>query len=98
MFDKPGSESWDDSDGSYSDIFDEADAALEASRPKQPKGNPASAGKPEHHRSIVENLLNVSALINSTTRLEELLEKIIDSVVDITGCSRGYLMLAVFVI
>jgi transcriptional regulator with GAF, ATPase, and Fis domain len=95
MFEKPGRESWGDSDDeSSSNIFDAADAALEASRQRRSKTESASAGNWEHRRTIVENLLKVSALINSTTRLEELLERIIDSVIEVTGCSRGYLMLA----
>lgn len=95
MFDKPGRDSRDDSNDEFSSsIFDQADAALEASRQPRSKKQSASAGDWEHRRTILENLLKVSALINSTTRLEELLEKIIDSVVEVTGCSRGYLMLA----
>ncbi|MFQ5511782.1 MAG: sigma 54-interacting transcriptional regulator [Candidatus Krumholzibacteriia bacterium] len=43
--------------------------------------------------SIIETLLNVSISLSSTMNLEVLLEKIVDAVVKITGCSRGYLML-----
>jgi len=44
--------------------------------------------------SIIQTLLNVSTTISSTLNLEQLLEKIVDAVITITGCKRGYLMLA----
>jgi Nif-specific regulatory protein len=43
--------------------------------------------------SIIETLLNVSASINSTLNLEVLLRKIVDAVVRITDCKRGFLLL-----
>jgi Nif-specific regulatory protein len=86
MFDdKPGK----DEDHS-SDIFDELDAEIEASEPDD-KGSTKDL---QRSLTIMESLLNVSASINSTTHLEQLLQKIVDSVVGITACSRGYLMLA----
>jgi Nif-specific regulatory protein len=47
----------------------------------------------QHSVSIIETLLAVSASINSTLNLDELLRKVVDAVVEITGCDRGFLML-----
>jgi len=44
--------------------------------------------------SILEQMLNITTGLNSTLNLEDLLTKVVDAVVDITGCKRGYLMLA----
>jgi transcriptional regulator with GAF, ATPase, and Fis domain len=43
--------------------------------------------------SVVESLLDVSASITSTLNLTELLEKIVDSVLELADCQRGFLML-----
>lgn len=43
--------------------------------------------------SIIQTLLHVSASINSTLNLEELLNKALDVVIQITGGNRGFLML-----
>ena len=93
MFDKPGRERQDDSaKRESSNIFDEADAALRASQQSSKQGE--GVDDLRRRQKVVENLLNVSASVNAATGLEELLERIVDSVVKITGCRRGYLMLA----
>lgn len=42
---------------------------------------------------VVESLLDVSASITSTLNLTELLEQIVDSILQLAGCQRGFLML-----
>jgi Nif-specific regulatory protein len=76
-------------DESSPDVFDELDAEI---------GTPEASDDSnvedlKRSLSMMEALLNVSASINSTVHLEQLLQKIVDSVVDITACNRGYLML-----
>jgi sigma-B regulation protein RsbU (phosphoserine phosphatase) len=41
----------------------------------------------------LQDLVRVSALINSTLNLDEVLEEVMDTVVQLTGAERGYLML-----
>ncbi|MCC7209303.1 MAG: GAF domain-containing protein [Anaerolineae bacterium] len=41
----------------------------------------------------LQELVRVSALINSTLDLDEVLEEVMDTVVELTGAERGYLML-----
>lgn len=41
----------------------------------------------------LQELVRVSALINSTLNLDEVLEEVMDTVVELTGAERGYLML-----
>ncbi|NIM18872.1 MAG: GAF domain-containing protein [Candidatus Latescibacteria bacterium] len=43
--------------------------------------------------STFQDLLHISASINSTLNLQELLRKIVDSVIRVTDCDRGFLML-----
>lgn len=50
-------------------------------------------GRLQRSYSILESLLDVSASITSTLNLTELLEKIVDSVLELAGCHRGFLML-----
>jgi Nif-specific regulatory protein len=47
----------------------------------------------EKSYSVVENLLDVSAAITSTLDLKVLLENIVDQILKITGCQRGFVML-----
>jgi transcriptional regulator with GAF, ATPase, and Fis domain len=47
----------------------------------------------ERRNSIIQTLLNISTSINSTLNLQELLKKVVDAVVKITDCDRGFLML-----
>ncbi len=47
----------------------------------------------EKSYAAVESLLDVSASITSTLNLTELLENIVDSILRLTGCQRGFLML-----
>jgi Nif-specific regulatory protein len=42
---------------------------------------------------VVHSLLDVSTSITSTLNLTDLLDKIVDSILDLTGCQRGFLML-----
>lgn len=72
-------------------IFDELDSQVEEI---QHEAGAADAEALQRSYSIMEMLLGVSASINSTRNLDRLLEQIVDAVVDITGCQRGYLMLA----
>lgn len=44
--------------------------------------------------AVVESLLDVSASITSTLNLTELLEHIVDSILKLAGCQRGFLMLS----
>lgn len=47
----------------------------------------------EKSYTVVENLLDVSAAITSTLDLKVLLENIVDQILKITGCQRGFVML-----
>ncbi len=49
--------------------------------------------KLERNYAVVQSLLDISASITSTLDLTELLEHIIDSILKLTGCQRGFLML-----
>lgn len=42
----------------------------------------------------LQELVRVSALINSTLNLDEVLEEVMDTVIQLTGAERGYLMLS----
>ncbi len=44
--------------------------------------------------SIIQTLLSISSSISSTLNLQELLRRIVDAVVEITDCDRGFLMLS----
>ena len=47
----------------------------------------------ERNYAVVQSLLDISASITSTLDLTDLLEQIIDSILKLTGCQRGFLML-----
>jgi transcriptional regulator with GAF, ATPase, and Fis domain len=49
--------------------------------------------KLERNYTVVQSLLDISASITSTLDLTDLLEHIIDSILKLTGCQRGFLML-----
>jgi Nif-specific regulatory protein len=75
-----------------SDIFGELDSRLNGA---EGAGDDALDTQNLKRRyAITETLLAVSTSINSTLNMEQLLEKIVDAVVTITGCKNGYLMLA----
>jgi Nif-specific regulatory protein len=77
-----------------SDIFDDIDAEIRGIQNERQKGKPDSkAQEIERRYSVIETLLHVSASINSILNYEEVLNKIVDAVVRITGGSRGLLML-----
>ncbi len=75
-----------------SDIFDELDSRLSDVEGAGDDG--LNTRDLKRRYAITETLLAVSTSINSTLNMEQLLEKIVDAVVDITGCKNGYLMLA----
>lgn len=91
MFDPTGREGRNKSDSVREPrtIFNEVDEALEATLPGE-----EGVEVLRRRLDMFELLLHVSASINSTTHFEDLLQKIIAAVIDITGCKRGYLMLA----
>ncbi|MCK4773860.1 MAG: sigma 54-interacting transcriptional regulator, partial [Candidatus Krumholzibacteria bacterium] len=74
------------------DIFGELDSRL--SDMVGAGGDGLDAQDLKRRYAIIETLLSVSTSINSTLNMEQLLEKIVDAVVSITGCKNGYLMLA----
>jgi Nif-specific regulatory protein len=75
-----------------SDIFGELDSRLSDA---EGAGDDAiDTQSLKRRNAITETLLAVSTSINSTLNMEQLLEKIVDAVVAITGCKNGYLMLA----
>ncbi|UCG50410.1 MAG: sigma 54-interacting transcriptional regulator [Candidatus Latescibacterota bacterium] len=77
-----------------SNLFDEMDAHIRESKVSpDAKARRARVEDLQRRYSIIETLLQVSTSINSTLNLEELLGRIVDAVVQITGAKRGYLML-----
>ena len=73
-------------------MFDDIDQSLEAAGAQKSTTDPNTL-KLERRSAILERLLSVSAGLNSTLELQDLLVKVVDAVVDITDCKRGYLML-----
>jgi Nif-specific regulatory protein len=77
------------------DLLDE----LEVDIPGTPNSGSARDGlqkkirELETSKSTFEDLLNISASINSTLNQREILKKIIDAVIRTTDCDRGFLML-----
>jgi len=49
--------------------------------------------KMQRSYGVVQSLLDVSTSLASTLNLTDLLEKIVDNILDVTGCQRGFLML-----
>ncbi len=74
------------------DIFGELDSRL--SDMVGAGGDGVDTQDLKRRYAIIETLLSVSTSINSTLNMEQLLERIVDAVVNITGCKNGYLMLA----
>jgi transcriptional regulator with GAF, ATPase, and Fis domain len=73
-------------------FFDEIDAQVRGAQTSRGE-NASEIREIERRYSIINTLLNVSASINSVLDLEEVLKKIVDAVVQITGGKRGLLML-----
>ncbi len=76
------------------DVFAEIDAKvrdIEKDRVRASAGSEAS--EIARRYSIIETLLHVSTSINSALNLGEVLKKIVDAVVEITGGNRGLLIL-----
>ncbi|UCH84797.1 MAG: sigma 54-interacting transcriptional regulator [Candidatus Latescibacterota bacterium] len=81
-------------DGRSPDIFEEMDSEIGSiDRERKAAERESAVEDLERRFAIIETLLHVSTSINSTLNLQELLERIVDAVVEITGGNRGYLML-----
>ncbi|UCF06399.1 MAG: sigma 54-interacting transcriptional regulator [bacterium] len=83
---------------SAAEIFAEAEADLQvAERSEAVKRSESLAGqleKAEHRLEKLEMLTNITRSLNSTLNLNELLARIIDSVIKLADTDRGFLMLA----
>lgn len=80
--------------GTAGGIFDEIDARVrEAQKRRAGDVGAQDVRDIERRYSIIETLLHVSASISSAPDLDEVLTKIVDAVVEITGGNRGLLML-----
>jgi len=83
---------------SADDIFSEIDSDIESI--EQSEAVKAShelsvrLEKLEHKLSKMETLIDISNALNSTLNLNELLERIIDSIIKLADTDRGFLMLA----
>ncbi len=79
---------------SASNVFDDIDARIREAQGERGAGSAGSSVREiERRYSIIETLLHVSASINSELNFDEVLTKIVDAVVRITGGNRGILML-----
>jgi len=80
------------------DFFGEAEEALEEIRESgEARGEAAYRDELERGRHRIEKLeilINVTRSLNSTLNLNELLAKIIDSIIKLADTDRGFLMLA----
>lgn len=74
--------------GGTDGFFDELDRKL-----ARTKENVADTTGLQRRYSIIETLLAVSTSFSSNLDMSELLERIVDAVVRITDCERGYLVL-----
>ena len=83
------------------DVFSELDQFEKDLKDSEtaPAGQEDIAGlRLELHRlqrsyGVVQALLDVSTSLASTLNLTELLENVVDSILEVTGCQRGFLML-----
>jgi Nif-specific regulatory protein len=75
--------------------LDSLDRDLRARDKNGEFGNPSrdQVNRLERNYAVVQSLLDISASITSTLDLTDLLENIIDSILKLTGCQRGFLML-----
>ena len=84
------------SDGEKKNVFDEFDQDLIelAQREEDTFSDPYASGRlPDDRKSVYEELLVISASINSTYDWKELVRRIVDAVISTTDCDRGFLML-----
>lgn len=79
------------------DVFNEAERDLkelgQADTVRQGAALSAQLEKTEHRLNKLEMLVEISQALNSTLNLNEVLEKIIDSVIKLADTDRGFLML-----
>jgi Nif-specific regulatory protein len=76
-----------------SDLLSSIDSDLEMMGDEEGDSLRARMRDLQRSYSIIQTLLNISASITSTLNLQELLRKIVDAVIEITDCDRGFLML-----
>lgn len=77
-----------------SDMFSSIDSTLqELDSPDQDESLLEKVRELERRHAIVQTLLHITASISSTLNFQEVLKKIVDAVVSITDCGRGFLML-----
>lgn len=81
-------------EGDGSDMFRSIESTLqELDSPEQNEQLIEKVHNLERRHAIIETLLHINASISSTLNFQEVLKKIVDAVVTITDCSRGFLML-----
>jgi Nif-specific regulatory protein len=78
-------------DNSSKDVFSELDQMDQDEEGLS--GLRLALDKMERSYGVVQSLLDVSTSLASTLNLNDLLEKIVDNILDLTGCQRGFLML-----
>jgi Nif-specific regulatory protein len=76
---------------SSGDVFSELDRIDD--REEDASGLRLQLDRIKRSYGVVQSLLEVSTSLTSTLSLTDLLEKIVDSILDLTGCQRGCLML-----
>jgi transcriptional regulator with GAF, ATPase, and Fis domain len=80
--------------GDSSDMFRSIESTLqELDSPEQNEHLIEKVHELERRHAIIQTLLHINASISSTLNFQEVLKKIVDAVVTITDCSRGFLML-----
>src|SRR6056297_3441284 len=80
------------------DFFSEAQKSIESIKKSEKAKTQArdleELEKSRHRINKLEILINVTKALNSTLNLNELLAKIIDSIINLADTDRGFLMLA----
>ena len=80
------------------ELFDEAESDLaeieQADAVQRGAALSAQLEKTEHRLNKLEMLVEITQALNSTLNLNEVLDKIIDSVINLADTDRGFLMLA----
>jgi transcriptional regulator with GAF, ATPase, and Fis domain len=82
--------------GDRSGMFRSIDSTLqELESPDQDQDEPLlkKVRDLERRNAMIQSLLHITVSISSTLNFQEVLKKIVDAVVSITDCSRGFLML-----
>jgi Nif-specific regulatory protein len=85
------SKSKENGDTESSDVFSELDQL--GKDEENVEGLRVELDRLQRSYGVVQSLLDVSTSMTSTLDLTDLLEKIVDSILDVTGCQRGCLML-----